>query len=963
MMVKRFQKASVSKKIVLALVVLALLALPIFAVANPDALRSVADTAHELFASSEGRSQATAVTNSEQAITPLSDAITVSAAHITKVLRVPEEVPNPDLTFTFLIERYSFNGDTSQAHQLPQIGTVVDGIGTMQLSVNAANGSPVTSEGVTTLTRTVNMLEGIEFDRVGTFVWHISEQRGSSDSALPSLVTYSQALYELRVEISYWAGPGSSLRADVNLMQLTSDGGSTITSPEPGFPMYAWGSNGNGQLGLGHRTNQHTPRRVGTGVNWIQATTATGGSFAINAEGHLYAWGNYSDNPNMGQGDSGLPQRILNVPTRVGTASNWVAVSARSQHVVARNAHGHIYMWGTPAQADLGPALNVPTRVGTASNWSYVVTTSHNVFAINNQGHLFSKGGNQFGELGRTGVNRGTLVRVGTGSDWINVAGGGTRAMAGVTASGHLYTWGSNPSGLLGLGVSGNRVEPTRVGTATNWLSVTVTSGEGAMIALTSDGELFSWGSTAGGQLGRNADAANPNNVPGQIGTATNWLTLMSANSHVLAFNDLGELWGWGANGAGQLGLGAWTPSFHHSPVRVLQTDYFSAAAYGGGHHSIMLLRSDAGSATFTNSYEIVQVNLVKTLELASSATLPTPPPSFEFAFEPTQVQVQLNPPIQSRPVADLAGLVTSPQSVTIDPTTGSGTPRTYTGYIDLWDLFDNVDFPSGGVFAWNISEVSNSSGTSLPYIMEYDESRFQVWVWVNQDGSLHDIRIFPISEAENGNNGDYTLEPKVPYIGFRNLLSRQIDQTLEITKQVTGRFAYYGTDFIFDLVLTHSDASVSIPSPIVANIYYGTNTTPVRTVTITGGQSPQPGGFILRHNERLVVPNLPMNTTFNVTERAHLSFRPDVTVYIGGVNVWEDDAGFNTSLPTGNRVLSAAEGRNAADFTNTFELPPPETGLFILGDIPLLIFVIPVIGLVAYMVLRNRKTIERLPL
>ncbi|MCL2745904.1 MAG: hypothetical protein FWE48_02255 [Coriobacteriia bacterium] len=924
----------------------------------------------------------------------------------------------------------------------------------------------------------------------------------ANTEAVQSVLSRGQELF---------SGSQSYSFADAAPVQISTDASSS------GFHIYSWGSNASGQLGLGDSssgTHRNVPTRMPGGANWTQLATGENASVAISVHGHLYAWGaNWSD-PQMGQGTNPSPGAgNITAPVRVGTASNWVFVAARSATIAAINSEGHLYIWGNVV--GMGNGANVPTRVFPDVSWRKISMHNTLVVAMSDHGHIYTWGTNAHGQLGRpvTAVHPADIPgRVGERSDWAEIVVGDASALA-LTEDGELYSWGRNHVGQLGLGDTTNRNTPQRVGAASNWIAMGMTSSNAAA-AINSYGELWTWGNTANGQLGRPATAIHPASLPGRVGTSNNWLFVASANSHFLIFNSDYELWSWGNNVSGQLGIGA-TGGYEEAPIFIVRTYGFSGAARGGGLRSLMLMHTNpvetgfpltknlqrpagtpvpnltfnfiftphsfndntanigqlptiptrtvtinststsnlntpsAGITTSTNSvdalegivfeqagvyawtvnevqgatgigvnssvvfseasyrmrvhvrtnpvviselyiYEVaiyrlvdtqgaavnppVRVNylaftnvytrdllsIIKNLELSEGTTLPVPPPSFDFSFEPTQVQVQLNPPIQSRPVADFAGLVTSPQSVTIDPVTGTDAPRTYSGDLDLWNLFDNVAFPSGGVFVWNVSEVGDSSGTSLPYTMEYDENRFQVWAWANQDGSLYNIRIFPIIEGEGDN---YTLDPKVTYINFRNLLSRQIDQTLEITKQVTGRFAYYGTDFIFDLVLTHSDTSVSIPSPLVAHIYYGTNTTPVRTVTITGGQSPQPGGFILRHNERLVVPNLPMNTTFNVTERPHQSFRPDVTVYIGGVNVWEGDAGFNTSLSTGNRVLSAVEGRNAADFTNTFELPPPETGLFILGDIPLFVLVVPVIGLTAYMALRGRKTIERLPL
>jgi len=362
----------------------------------------------------------------------------------------------------------------------------------------------------------------------------------------------------------------------------------------------------------------------------------------------------------------------------------------------------------------------------------------------------------------------------------------------------------------------------------------------------------------------------------------------------------------------------------------------------------------------------VPDLTLRKTLTLGEGVDLPTPPPSFEFDFEPTQAQVQLSPPIQSRPVADLAGLVDpNPQVVQVDPATGSGTPRTYTGDLDLWELFDDMDFPGGGVFAWNISELVGSSNTTTPYVMSYDPARFQVWVWVESDGSLYDIRIFPINEADNGDDDEYTLGAKIPYINFGNTLNRPpVDQDLEISKTVTLNHdrpylvALDLTYFRFNLVLTGDD----LPSPITATIVNTATGTPVagtrNPVTITGGTAE----FDLKDGETLRVPALPVGTTFNVTEVGRAEFVPSLEVFILGDSVHTASAGEGQNLSSGTHTLISGTGRNAVDFENEHQ-DIPFSGLNIVNNIPVLVIVVPILALAAYLVWRNRKAKEELPL
>ena len=379
----------------------------------------------------------------------------------------------------------------------------------------------------------------------------------------------------------------------------------------------------------------------------------------------------------------------------------------------------------------------------------------------------------------------------------------------------------------------------------------------------------------------------------------------------------------------------------------------------------------------FTWQYESAP-SLTKELIMPQGTPLPTPAPtsvSFDFNFTPARVRLSDSPVTYSRNIADFADIIDSPQTVSVSlsaPTSSDNAAvpptHTFTGELDLWDLFEYhlSEFPAGGVFVFNVSEASGSTNPTLPGTMTYCTNRFQVRVWICRDGDLLDIHAFPIT---GGTSPNYTIGAKSDIV-FTNRY--RVDVNLDITKQVTGQFADLDTAFIFDLTLT-SGSFANIPTSITAYVYaYNDATPPVfgrtaRTVTITNGSALS---FTLYHTERLLIPDLPAGTTFNVTERATPGFAPSARVYLNAATpppaptaAWSGSANAGYELSTGNHVLTAGTGRNAADFTNNFELPPPETGLFISNNIPLLIVALLATALTAYITLKNRKKIEELPL
>jgi len=415
----------------------------------------------------------------EQGIAPLTTAV----AELTKILRTPANEPTPNLTFTFLVERHSFltaAGAPGPITNLPPIGVMDGNTGSLELTINTANGSPVTVGATTTLTRQLNLLEGISFTTAGTYIWHVSEQANSSGvnaADTRSSVEYSPAVYELRVVVT---GSGASAIATANFAAIVADGAGTA-----GTPMYAWGANAGGQLGLGDTTTRNRPTRVGTADNWTQVATSPDGSAAINAEGHLYVWGGPRNSIQMGREGMGGTGRIL-TPERLGTADNWVFIdvagTSPDTRMIAINDLGHMYAWGanTAGQLGLGDTntRNVPTRVPGSQVWVSVSTVSSFTgsgnagrrdftLAITEEGHLYSWGANNSGQLGRgtAGTTRLTSPgRVNAASDgnttWkVPRAGGGSSSYA-IGTNGVLYSWGNNDDDRLGR-AGGNTTTPT----------------------------------------------------------------------------------------------------------------------------------------------------------------------------------------------------------------------------------------------------------------------------------------------------------------------------------------------------------------------------------------------------------------------------------------------------------------------------------------------------------------------
>ncbi|RJO60619.1 hypothetical protein C4544_04735 [candidate division WS5 bacterium] len=231
------------------------------------------------------------------------------------------------------------------------------------------------------------------------------------------------------------------------------------------------------------------------------------------------------------------------------------------------------------------------------SSWSYLTapeigTGWDHSFVRKSDGTLWAWGFNSAGQLGDgTSVNRYSPVQVGADSNWDFVSGGYGWTVA-LKSDGTLWAWGRNGQGQLGDGTTVRRFSPVQIGTDNTWVSVK--AGNAANLALKSDGTLWAWGHNGGGQLGYIPTETCPtpsggqpcSTSPRQVGTDTDWVSIVAGGYYSAALKSNGTLWTWGSGDDGQLGLGDRTNRY--SPEQVgTDTDWISITA--GEYHTLAL--------------------------------------------------------------------------------------------------------------------------------------------------------------------------------------------------------------------------------------------------------------------------------------------------------------------------------------------------------------------------------------
>lgn len=351
--------------------------------------------------------------------------------------------------------------------------------------------------------------------------------------------------------------------------------------------LFAWGSNGGGQLGDGSITSRSSPVQIGLN-SWNSVSSSTYHYAAIRIDGALFTCG-YNQYGQLGDGTIVSKSSLIQIGT-----SSWNFISAGKNSTAAITTNNTLYTWGINS-GNLGDGTTVnkssPVQIGSNNNWISIsiskFTSSTVAIASNNA--LFAWGDNANGQLGIADGAQSSPIQVGT-SSWTMISTGLANCAA-IRTDGALFTWGINTYGQGGIGsLTSQIVSPTQIGTS-SWTMVSA-KGE-TLFAIDINGKLFAVGRNSYGEMAQGYTSTYITS-PTQIGTSS-WTSVWAGHNSAAAIRTDGALFTWGYNGNG--GLGDGTSVDKSSPVQI-GTNSWSMVSIGGGAYyvgglSMHAIRSD----------------------------------------------------------------------------------------------------------------------------------------------------------------------------------------------------------------------------------------------------------------------------------------------------------------------------------------------------------------------------------
>ena len=236
---------------------------------------------------------------------------------------------------------------------------------------------------------------------------------------------------------------------------------------------------------------------------------------------------------------------------------------------------GTLYVWGVNVDGRLGNGSTadskIPTLVKNIENKTIreVKLGYYTSAAIATDGQLYMWGRNDKGQLGIGTKDSSSLVAkpVPQLTDVITV-NAWNDTWAAITRDGQLYMWGYNYYGQLGDGTSINAYSPIQPKFEEPVRIAQVAIGTSHTVALSTDGQVYTWGSNSHGQMG-NGTTTGSNKIPVriEIGDGKRISKVYAFDYSTAALTADGELYMWGNNWYGQLGDGSTTDKF--TPVKV----------------------------------------------------------------------------------------------------------------------------------------------------------------------------------------------------------------------------------------------------------------------------------------------------------------------------------------------------------------------------------------------------------
>ncbi|MFA6866250.1 MAG: hypothetical protein WCR54_01905, partial [Clostridia bacterium] len=322
--------------------------------------------------------------------------------------------------------------------------------------------------------------------------------------------------------------------------------------------LYTWGNNSDGQIDDNSYTNALVPKNIYlSGTKCAEIACGKNYTLALTNNNNYYAWGN-NDYGQLGDKTTTCCKEPKNIVMYGGV--KFIKIACGETNSIAISTDNNLYVWGNNKESQLGNGntynANCPqntTLKGIAI--SKIASGAAHALAVSNTGKLYSWGNNDNGQLGDCTTQESNLPQqiILSGEKFNKIAIGETHTIA-LSDEGELYAWGNNSNGQLGLNSNLSYDIPQYIDVPNVKFSE-VACGTDFSIALSNVGDLYVWGKNDKRQLGDNSTVDV--NAPKKLEFENvKFSKIACGDSHITALSTTGEIYSWGDNTSGQVGVG-----------------------------------------------------------------------------------------------------------------------------------------------------------------------------------------------------------------------------------------------------------------------------------------------------------------------------------------------------------------------------------------------------------------------
>lgn len=311
-----------------------------------------------------------------------------------------------------------------------------------------------------------------------------------------------------------------------DIIDVCAGGMHTICLSKKG-EVISFGCNDEGALGrdTSEEGSETEPGPVSLPGKVVQITAGDSHSAALLEDGRVFAWGSFRDS----HGTMGLTlQGGEKKPIELVIGTTIVKIASGADHLVMLAEDSQIHTVGCGEQGQLGRVSErgadrmsrqgignllvpgvVPFKPTKRPEFVDIWTSTYGTFAKDKNNQIYVFGLNNYNQLAlkeqKTHFHPSVSADFST-HDWARIKGGQHHTLA-LTTDGQVYSLGRKEYGRLGLGEDCEDVaKPTLVSAFKDKKVVDISCEGNVSYAVTSDGEVYSWGMGSNMQLGMGDD-------------------------------------------------------------------------------------------------------------------------------------------------------------------------------------------------------------------------------------------------------------------------------------------------------------------------------------------------------------------------------------------------------------------------------------------------------------------------